>query len=112
MPFEARELKFDGYSYSMIESWIANGFVAVLYLYLCMYLLLINFMEGLVLMDCRVISFNGSGGLFTATRVNPQRLSPYSQRSKLAPDFPLKIFIFMVVTNKCLFDMFCLILVH
>ncbi|KAG6424693.1 hypothetical protein SASPL_115113 [Salvia splendens] len=31
-------------------------------------------------MDCRLISFNRSGGLFATTRANTQRLSPYSQR--------------------------------
>ncbi|KAH6784302.1 histidinol dehydrogenase [Perilla frutescens var. hirtella] len=34
-------------------------------------------------MDCRLISFNRSGGLIAAAKINPQRLSSYSQRRSL-----------------------------
>lgn len=61
-------------------------------------------------MDCRLISFNRSGGLFAATRANTQRLSPYSHPSNFLNFLLIGALtgqdVVLVGSNHCAFVMF------
>lgn len=50
-------------------------------------------------MDCRVLSFNRSSGLFAATRITHHRISSYSHRSKLG-NLSLAIVCDVYMTNS------------